>query len=120
MPLVGLEWELACSSGFVSQSDATLEKVNKSLACCVKQTQELTILDIWWGIMLNWIKTWTEYPLELPCTHVLAQMLFFIQWEENVIITEQVVYLAWERAENSVGAAWHLLLALYEEIVWEV
>ena len=28
-------------------SDATCEKVNKSLACHIKQTQKLTIADSW-------------------------------------------------------------------------
>lgn len=49
MSLVGLDTagELTFFSELESYSDATCEKLYKSLACCFKQTQKLTIPDSW-------------------------------------------------------------------------
>lgn len=103
--------DLVFCSEFGSHGDATCEKVYKSLACCFKQTQKLTIPDSWWGFILNWMKTQTTYPEELPCvSHTcfsqnVKSYFSLLVCKENVIIIEQVLY--WERVENTVGAAWH-------------
>lgn len=49
MSLVGLDRarELTFCYEFGSHSDATCEKVYKSLACCIEQTQKLTTPDSW-------------------------------------------------------------------------
>lgn len=48
LSLVGdMTAELVFYSGNRSQNDATWEKNNKTLVCCIKSTQELTIPDSW-------------------------------------------------------------------------
>lgn len=48
LSLVGdITAKLVFYSGKRSQNDATWEKNNKSLLCCIKSTQELTIPDSW-------------------------------------------------------------------------
>lgn len=62
-----------------SHSVATCEKKNKSSACCSKQPQELTIPDAGFPVPSVSNAFWPKSEL------------FFITWEANVIVTEQVL-----------------------------
>lgn len=63
LSLVGvITAELVFYLGIWSQNDATWEKNNKTLVCCIKSTRELTIPDSWWGTQ-NCVETHTEYPV---------------------------------------------------------
>lgn len=119
--LVGLDRarELTFCYELGSHSDATCEKIYKSLAGCIKQTQKLTLPDIWCGIILNWMKTWTEYPVELPLSSPCLTRMF---WPKCEVIFHYKggkcrhgrtgALLGWERVENTVSTAWHPSFAL--------
>lgn len=110
--------DLGFCSEHGSRSDATCEKGYKSLACCIKQTQKLTTSDSRWGIMQNWMKTRTEYPVELPFfpvshTHSSAKMHIIFHYTRGKCHHRWTgASLGWERVENTVGAAWHPSSAL--------
>ena len=108
--------ELMFCSELGSHSDATCEKIYKSLACCFKQTQKLTVPDSWWGITLNWMKTRTAYAVELPCvshTRVLAKTWVIFHYMRGKCHHYRTgALLGRERVENTVGAAWHPSFAL--------
>lgn len=75
-------------SGNWSQNDATWEKNNKTLVCCIKSTQELTLF-LTVGEVLCWRRIQNS-RFSMPQTHVLSKMCFFVTWETNVITIEQV------------------------------
>lgn len=117
MSLVGLDraGELALLE-LGSYSDATCEKLYKSLACCFKQTQKLTVSDSWWGITPNWMMTQTQYPGGLPCvSHTCFGQnvsYFFHYMRGKCHHCRTGGFLGWERMENTIGAAWHPLFTL--------
>lgn len=93
--------ELVFYSGNRSQNDATWEKNNKTLVCCIKSAQELTIPDSWWGIMLNCMETHTEYPVLNASNTCFGQKVLFHYMGDKCHYYQTGAWPGWERVQRN-------------------
>lgn len=125
LSLVGdMTAELVFYSGNRSQNDAAWEKNNKTPVCCIKtpvwcikSTQELTIPDSWWGIMLNCMETHSEYPVLNALNTCFGQKVLFHYMGDKCHYSRTGAWPGWERVQSALRAinslVWHCVARNY-------
>lgn len=118
LSLVGdMTVKLVFYSGNGSQNDATWEKNNKSLVCCIKSRRKLTSPDSWWGIMLNCVETCTENPVRNASNTCFGQKVLFHYMGDKCHYYRTGAWLGWERIQSALWAinspVWHCVARNY-------